>query len=163
MLCRNLPLAGIGAILDYCAEADMDHEDASDDSEEPALPAMPDSFPASEIQQYTVNPQMMDRRQGFGQSARTYFFEDSATCDANMEICRCNRTPAFAIATVLLWCLLCRYPPVPALPISCVLHRNKRLAPHYFPHISPCLQNCHYHRSRADGGTVRRDQDHRAA
>lgn len=90
---------GIGAILDYCAEADMDHEDASNDSEEPALPTMlevPDTFPASEIQQYTVNPQMMDRRQGFGQSARTYFFEDSATCDANMEICRTAITTAAA-------------------------------------------------------------------
>ena len=58
---------GIGAILDYCAEADMDHGQggASDDLDHPALPAMPelDTFPASQIQQYTVNPNMMDRRQ----------------------------------------------------------------------------------------------------
>lgn len=90
---------GIGAILDYCAEADMDHGQggASDDLDHPALPAMPelDTFPASQIQQYTVNPNMMDRRQGWP-TARTYFFEDSATCDANMEICRTAITTAAA-------------------------------------------------------------------
>jgi len=140
VLCRNtFRWLGIGAILDYCAEADMDHEDeedASEHSEEPALPAMPelDTFPASQIRQYTVNPKMMDRRQGFGQSARTYFFEDSATCDANMEICRCNRTPSFAIATGLLWCLLCRYPLcLPSPSRVCFTVTSASRSPHYFP------------------------------
>lgn len=125
-LVSNLNQKGIGAILDYCAEADVDVEQCERDTE---LPAGPDA--EDERIQFIVNPNFMDRRKGFGQSARTYFFENDSGCDRNEEICRIAITTASAqtrapFAAIKITALL---DPEEMVPVSRVIQSLRSIYP----------------------------------
>lgn len=145
----RLRAAGVGAILDYAAEADLPpaptttngngaanaanaakpqaqtQAQTADPFPYPSTPASPSGPPPPA--EFFRPDKSLDRREGVV-SARTYYYEDEAHCDANAEIFHScinsagMRPDGFAAIKVTALC-----PPVLLMRISHILEESRRL------------------------------------
>lgn len=81
---------GVKSILDYSAEEDISESEAADSWMSAAAPKQETSNPVSvtgtdELKQFKPVPEFADRRK-FNPTARTYFYQNEAQCEKNMEI-----------------------------------------------------------------------------
>jgi len=79
-LVKRMDEVGVGSILDYAVEEDLDKSDAV----EMEMDSCSSDIHEPEIGKFQPHEQFGDRREGVV-SARTYFYKDEESCDKNME------------------------------------------------------------------------------
>jgi len=80
-LVKRMDEVGVGSILDYAVEEDLDKPKATQMEMDSCVPEE-DTY--QKIERYQPQQKFADRRVGVV-SARTYFYEDEEQCDKNME------------------------------------------------------------------------------
>jgi len=82
-LVKRMDEVGVGSILDYAVEEDLEKSDAVEMEMDSCSSDIPESQ-APDLAKFQPHEQFGDRREGVV-SARTYFYKDEEQCDRNME------------------------------------------------------------------------------
>lgn len=82
---ERLRFFGVRAILDYSVEVELTGEEAEKLEIEASLPEKGDVMENESIKKFHLEKQFADRRYRV-QGARTYFYQNEASCERNMEV-----------------------------------------------------------------------------